>query len=57
MPVFNKLVRDRIPDVIVNIGKNFTTRILEDNEYIKEFKKKSCEELEEYMNLRIRIMS
>ncbi|MEN8698421.1 nucleoside triphosphate pyrophosphohydrolase [Bacillus infantis] len=50
MPVYNKLVRDRIPEVIENTGKNYNTRILEDKEYIKELKKKSYEELEEYMN-------
>ncbi|MDM5225010.1 nucleoside triphosphate pyrophosphohydrolase [Cytobacillus sp. NJ13] len=50
MPVYNKLVRDRIPEVIDNTGNTFTTRILEDNEYIKKLKKKSYEELEEYMN-------
>ncbi|MFC4321313.1 nucleoside triphosphate pyrophosphohydrolase [Litchfieldia salsa] len=51
MPVYNKLVRDRIPEIIEKTGKTFTTRILSnDDEYIKELKKKSYEELEEYMN-------
>jgi predicted house-cleaning noncanonical NTP pyrophosphatase (MazG superfamily) len=50
MPVYNKLVRDRIPEVSENTGKNYNTRILEDKEYIKELKKKSYVELEEYMN-------
>lgn len=50
MPVHNKLVRDRIPEIIEKTGKKFSTRILTDDEYIKELKKKSYEELDEYMN-------
>jgi predicted house-cleaning noncanonical NTP pyrophosphatase (MazG superfamily) len=50
MPVYNKLVRDRIPEVIEKTGKNFTTRILDNEEYIKELKTKSFEELNEYIN-------
>ncbi|MFZ3588916.1 phosphoribosyl-ATP pyrophosphohydrolase [Bacillus sp. DJP31] len=49
MPLYNKLVRDLIPDVIDRAGKTYSTRILEDEEYILELKKKSFEELEEYM--------
>ncbi|AGK53636.1 nucleoside triphosphate pyrophosphohydrolase [Bacillus sp. 1NLA3E] len=50
MPIHNKLVRDRIPEIIKNDGKKFSTRILNNDEYTKELKKKSFEELEEYMN-------
>ena len=49
MPTYNKLVRDLIPEVIEKTGKKFSTRILDDNEYIKELKKKSFEELQEYV--------
>ncbi|MBU8729729.1 nucleoside triphosphate pyrophosphohydrolase [Cytobacillus oceanisediminis] len=49
MPIYYKLVRDRIPEVIGKTGKKFSTRILDDNEYIKELKKKSFEELQEYV--------
>lgn len=49
MPTYNKLVRDRIPEVIKRTGKTFNTTILTQEEYIKELKKKSYEELEEYM--------
>lgn len=49
MPTYNKLVRDRIPEVIEKTGKKFSTRILDDNDYIKELKKKSFEELQEYV--------
>lgn len=41
MPVYNKLVRDRIPEIINNDGKNCTTKILDDETYVKELKKKS----------------
>jgi predicted house-cleaning noncanonical NTP pyrophosphatase (MazG superfamily) len=50
MPTYNKLVRDRIPEIISQTGKNYSTRILDQSEYVKELKKKSLEELEEYMN-------
>ncbi|MDE3839048.1 phosphoribosyl-ATP pyrophosphohydrolase [Bacillus methanolicus] len=50
MPIYNKLVRDRIPEIIESAGKQFSTRILSNEEYIKELKKKSFEELEEYVN-------
>lgn len=49
MPTYNKLVRDRIPKIIDNTGKKFSTRILDDSEYIIELKKKSFEELQEYV--------
>lgn len=49
MPIYNKLVRDRIPEVITRNGKKFSTRILDSEEYIEELKKKSFEELEEYV--------
>ncbi|CEG27130.1 nucleoside triphosphate pyrophosphohydrolase [Bacillus sp. B-jedd] len=50
MPIHNKLVRDRIPEVIEKTGKKFTTRIMDKDEYIVELRKKAFEELEEYMN-------
>jgi predicted house-cleaning noncanonical NTP pyrophosphatase (MazG superfamily) len=50
MPIYNKLVRDRIPEIIESTGKIFTTRILNSHEYITELKKKSFEELDEYVN-------
>lgn len=50
MPVYNKLVRDRIPEIIENSGKKFTTKILDDDQYELELKKKLLEEMEEYQN-------
>jgi predicted house-cleaning noncanonical NTP pyrophosphatase (MazG superfamily) len=50
MPLYNKLVRDQIPEIIASTGKQFSTKILENQEYIRELKKKSKEELDEYIN-------
>ncbi|PLR92044.1 nucleoside triphosphate pyrophosphohydrolase [Bacillus sp. T33-2] len=50
MPIYNKLVRDRIPEVIENTGKTFSTRILSNSEYITELNKKAFEELEEFVS-------
>lgn len=49
MPIYNKLVRDRIPEIIENTGKKSLTKILNDEEFIKELKRKSFEELQEYV--------
>lgn len=49
MPIYNKLVRDYIPAVIEQAGKTCITRRLEESEYIQELKKKSQEELTEYL--------
>lgn len=48
MPIYNKLVRDKIPQVIEATGKKFTTEILNNKDYIKYLKEKSYEELDEY---------
>jgi predicted house-cleaning noncanonical NTP pyrophosphatase (MazG superfamily) len=48
MPVYNKLVRDKIPGIIEANGETAITKILEDEEYIKYLKKKSYEEMDEY---------
>lgn len=50
MPVYNKLVRDRIPEIIEMTGKKYRIRMLNDNEYIDELRKKAQEELAEYMS-------
>lgn len=48
MPTYNKLVRDKIPQIIENTGKKFSTLILHNRDYIKYLKEKSYEELDEY---------
>ena len=45
---YNKLVRDLIPDIIENSGKQCHTRILSDDEYLEKIDAKLDEELEEY---------
>ena len=50
MPTYNKLVRDRIPEIIEGTGKSFTSHILSNDEYKLELKKKLSEEVEEYLN-------
>ena len=45
---YNKLVRDRIPEIIEGSGAKCKTRILSDDEYIKMVDAKLDEELAEY---------
>ena len=45
--VFNKLVRDNIPDIIASNGEESVTRILADEEYKVELYKKLLEETNE----------
>lgn len=46
--VYNKLVRDRIPEIIENDGKTCRIEILTDEDYIKKVDEKLDEELAEY---------
>ena len=48
MPKYNKLVRDRIPEIIENWGKTAHTHLLGDEEYIAELDRKLGEEYAEY---------
>ena len=48
MPKYNKLVRDRIPEIIENSGKTAHTHLLSDEEYIAELDRKLGEEYAEY---------
>ena len=43
-----KLVRDNIPEIILADGKKPITRILDNDEYLKELDKKLNEEIAEY---------
>ena len=45
---YNKLVRDRIPEIIEKYGNKCSTEILSDEEYIEMLDKKLDEELAEY---------
>ena len=46
--IYNKLVRDLIPDIIEESGNECRTRILSDDEYLKMLDAKLDEELLEY---------
>lgn len=49
MKVYNKLVRDKIPEIIKEKGDFFETRELSEPEYLKELNKKLQEEVVEYL--------
>src|SRR5437588_4774560 len=48
MSSYNKLVRDKIPEIIKADGKECETRVLGDKEYLLRLHKKLEEELREY---------
>lgn len=48
MKVYNKLVRDKIPEIIEEDGKTCKTRILSDEDYIASLEAKLNEEVAEY---------
>lgn len=49
MKVYNKLVRDKIPQIIEEAGKKHHSHILEDEAYLKSLNQKLQEELDEYL--------
>lgn len=49
MKIYNKLVRDKITDIIETDGRISKYRILDDNEYRQELNKKLQEEVKEYL--------
>lgn len=50
MPIYNKLIRDKIPQIMDDTNKTYTLRTLSGEEYIVELKKKLGEELREYLS-------
>ncbi|WP_349410105.1 nucleoside triphosphate pyrophosphohydrolase [Pseudalkalibacillus sp. SCS-8] len=48
MRVYNKLVRDRIPEIIAKSGDEYRAEILSDDVYKTMLEVKAAEELEEY---------
>lgn len=49
MKTYNKLVRDRIVEIIEDSGRSCTHRVLGDEEYLKELKIKLHEEVQEFL--------
>ncbi len=49
MKIYNKLVRDNIPDIIENDDKTCEIEFLDDKEYLPALKIKLQEELNEYL--------
>lgn len=50
MKRYDKLVRDNIPEIMINKGCKPVTRILNDEEYLAELNKKLLEEVNEYLS-------
>ncbi|MDX8361439.1 nucleoside triphosphate pyrophosphohydrolase [Cytobacillus sp. IB215316] len=50
MPLYNKLVRDYIPQIIEQSGKKYRIKHLSEEEYTEELKKKLIEEMQEYLD-------
>ena len=49
MKIYNKLVRDKITDIIQAEGRTAKYRILDNHEYREELNKKLQEEIKEYL--------
>ena len=49
MKIYNKLVRDKIPEIIENNNETCETKVLNDEEYLIELNKKMQEEMNEYL--------
>jgi len=49
MKVYNKLIRDKIPQIIEDSGKSPSVEILDDSDYVKSLNVKLQEELDEYL--------
>ena len=50
MKIYNKLVRDKIPNIIKAEGRKIKTRTLNNQEYRNELNKKLQEEVKEYLD-------
>lgn len=49
MRIYNKLVRDNIPEIIKNNGETSHISFLDDASYLKELRKKLLEETNEFL--------
>ena len=48
MTIYNKAIRDKIPEIIKESGKNYNVKILNDVEFLAQLEKKLSEEVVEY---------
>jgi len=48
MVIYNKAIRDKIPEIIKESGKNCNVKKLNDSEFLVQLEKKLVEELAEY---------
>jgi predicted house-cleaning noncanonical NTP pyrophosphatase (MazG superfamily) len=49
MKVYNKLIRDKIPEIIESTGKKYKIEVLDDVQYKQALDEKLKEELDEYL--------
>lgn len=49
MKVYNKLIRDKIPQIIEASGKSASVEVLDDSAYVKSLNIKLQEEVDEYL--------
>ena len=47
--IYNKLVRDNIPEILDKQGKKYEIEVLEDIVYAKKLAEKLCEEVDEFL--------
>ena len=51
MPIYNKLVRDRIPEILTEKGLDFVVRpVASEEEYVVKLKEKLQEEVDEFFD-------
>ena len=48
--IYNKLIRDKIPEIIKADGKTPVVWALDDDEFLNALNQKLCEEVNEYLN-------
>jgi predicted house-cleaning noncanonical NTP pyrophosphatase (MazG superfamily) len=48
LAIYNKAIRDKIPEIIKESGKNYNVKILNDVEFLAQLEKKLSEEVVEY---------
>lgn len=54
MSIYNKVVRDRVPEMILMSGKTYTSKKLSKQEYIQELSKIGMEEIREFASVQDR---